>query len=179
VTLNTFLIPHKGGDASTKRTWYESVREVLGRFQPRGSEFIRGSGLHWQRYMTTWFWALAEDGWVESKFGNSEQTQDDIDMQGRSVLCEFHLWPQKYGATPEQEEASAADPQARESWKEAVARVMPPVTAWVQERWDILEVPRFYPPEEPEEIDSEYERQLQEQFGENYLSPEERRTPWM
>jgi hypothetical protein len=106
--------------------------------------------------MTTWFWALAEDGWVESKFGNSERTQED--MQGRSVLCEFHLWPRRYGVTPEHEEASAADPQARESWKEAVAKVMPPVTAWVQERWDILKVPYLEPPEEidPEEI--EYER---------------------
>lgn len=34
---------------------------------------------------------------------------------------------------------------------------MPPVTAWEQERWDIREVPRFYPPQEwdPEELELE------------------------
>ena len=171
VTFNAFLVPRKG-DYSTMWTWYESLRAVLGSFQPRGSEFIEGHGFQWQKYMTTWFWALAEDGWVKSKFGKLEQTQEDI--QGRTIICEFHLWPRKWGATPEHEEASATDPQARESWNEAVAKVMPPVTAWVQERWDIREVPRFHPPREIDPEDIEYEKQMQEDLGEEYLSPEQR-----
>jgi hypothetical protein len=176
VTLNVFLVPHTG-DPSTKRAWYESIRAVFGRFQPRGSEFIKGRGLHWQRYMTTWFWALSEDSWVESKFGKLEHTQDseDTSTQGRTVICEFHLWPPKYGATPEHEEASAADPQARESWNEAAARVMPPVSTWVQERWDIR---RLVCPDPPGEIDSEeveYEQKLQEALRDEYLSPEPRK----
>lgn len=45
--------------------------------------------------------------------------------------------------------------------------VMPPATAWDQERWDIREVPRFYPPEpelDPEEPEYEQEqrRRLEE-----------------
>jgi hypothetical protein len=155
VTLNVFLLPGTG-DSYIKRTWYESIRAVFGCFQPRGSEFIQGYGLFWQTYMTTWFWALAEDGWVESKFGRSEHAQDSEGTQGRTVICEFHLWPPKYGATREHEEASAADPQARESWSEAVAKVTPPVTAWVQERWDIRRVPYADEPEgevDPEEVE--------------------------
>lgn len=66
---------------------------MFGCFQPRGSEVIRGHGFQWQRYITVWFWTLVEDGWVESKFGKLEQTQEDI--QGRTVICEFHLWPRK------------------------------------------------------------------------------------
>ncbi|KAK4040387.1 hypothetical protein C8A01DRAFT_15754 [Parachaetomium inaequale] len=157
VTLNAFLVPRKG-DGPTRRAWYESVRAVFGGgFQPRGSEFIRGHGLWWERYMTTWFSALEEDGWVDRKFGKLEEqtAQDPEDDRGRTVIYEFHLWPRSCGATPEHEEASAADPQARESWKEAVAKVMPPVTAWVQERWDIRKVPYFEDDEDEEELEQE------------------------
>ncbi|KAK4243188.1 hypothetical protein C7999DRAFT_44940 [Corynascus novoguineensis] len=139
VTLNAFLVPRKG-NYSTMETWYESLRAVFGSFQPCGSEFIRGHGLWWERYMTTWFWTLAEDGWVGSKFGNMEPIQEDI--QGQTIIYEFHLWPHQYGATPEHEEASATDPQARESWNEAVAK----------ERWDIRKLPCY---ESPEKIDPE------------------------
>lgn len=82
-----------------------------------------------------WFWALTEDHWVESKFEKLEETQKDL--QGRTVLCEFRLWLHPWGVTPENEEVSATNPQARESWDQAVARVITPVAAWEQERWDI------------------------------------------
>ena len=126
--------------------------------------------------MTTWFWVLAEDGWVERKFGKLETAAQGDTEHGRTVICEFHLWPREWGATPEHEEASATDPQARESWNEAVAKVMPPVTAWVQERWDICDVPRFESPWDMDPEDVEYERGLQEFLGEDYLSPEQRKA---
>jgi hypothetical protein len=166
VTFNAFLVPRKG-DGPTEWAWYEAVRAVFGGgFQPRGSEFIRGRGMRWQQYMKTWFWALEEDGWVDRKFGKLEeqtqdQDQDPEDGRGRTVIYEFHLWPSKWGATPEHEEASAADPQARESWKEAVAKVMPPVTAWVQERWDIQKMP-YLEPEEDEEEEEVEERMVED-----------------
>ncbi|KAI0456740.1 hypothetical protein F5B21DRAFT_502037 [Xylaria acuta] len=50
------------------------------------------------------------------------------------------------------EEASAKDPQLHGLWSETVAKAMPPVEAWDQERWDIERAPRdivFY--------DDEYE----------------------
>lgn len=141
VTLNAFLVPK--GIHSTINPCYKDLREVLGCFQPRGFEFIISQALGFRRYLTTWFWTLAEDGWVERKFGNLEQTQE--------VICKFHLWSPKWGASPELEEASVTDPQARESWKEEVAKVMPPVMAWVQERWDIRKLPCF---DSPSEVDS-------------------------
>ncbi|WYZ39454.1 hypothetical protein EsH8_III_001368 [Colletotrichum jinshuiense] len=102
--------------------------------------------------MAVWFWAFTEDYWVESKFGKLDQTQEN--NEGRTLFFHFHLWPNRLGVTPEHEEASAADSQARESWNEAIAKVMPPAVAWEQERWDIREVLRFYPPEP--ETDPEY-----------------------
>lgn len=71
----------------------------------------------------------------------------------------FHLWRHEYGATPEKEEAAAADPQWRESWNQTIAQVMPPATSRVQERWDIQDVPRPPEPEpDPEEL-SEYDKE--------------------
>ncbi|KAK0742158.1 hypothetical protein B0T21DRAFT_282270 [Apiosordaria backusii] len=173
VTFNAFLVPRKPGDDPTQSA-YQGLRGQLCNFQPRGSEFIRGHGLHWQDYMTTWFWMIEEDNWVQSKFGKLEQTEEHT--QGRAVICEFHLWPRKYGATPEHEEASAADPEARKSWNEAVAKVMPPVTAWVQERWDISEIPRYEPPWEPDEEELEQERKLQDflEYHRQHPKPEVR-----
>ena len=97
---------------------------------------------------------------MEEKFGKLEQSQGDD--QGRTIFCHSFLWSPKLYATPEREEASAADPQARELWNRAIEWVMPPATAWQQERWDIREVPRFYPPEpefDPEELAYDQEQQ--------------------
>ena len=82
-----------------------------------------------------------EDHSAEKKFGKPEQTQPQTQTQdknqARTIFCHFCLWKHTIG-TQEDEEAFAADPQA---WKEELAQVMPPVTAWEQERWDICEVP--------------------------------------
>lgn len=112
---------------------------------------------------------------MEKKFGKLEQTQDDD--RGRTVICHFHLWPRKYGATPEKGEASAADPESRESWNRAVAQVMPPATSWVQERWDIQNVPRPPKPkadsEELSEYDKEQERRMKLSFKAQGLETDE------
>ncbi|VBB82072.1 Putative protein of unknown function [Podospora comata] len=169
VTFNAFLVPHKQGHETTWNA-YHALRDELCSFQPRGFEFIAGTGLHWEWYMNTWFFALEEDQWVQNKFGKSEQTDENTD--GRTVICEFHLWPQEYGATPEHEEASASDPEATASWNEAVAKVMPPVTAWVQERWDVLPLPYYEPPYEPTEEELEHQRKLEEFIKYHRENPE-------
>ncbi|KAI0443420.1 hypothetical protein F4803DRAFT_574490 [Xylaria telfairii] len=126
---------------------------------PRKDDSIGGRGINtfhrnfrWQ-YFTVWFWVLTEDDWVEKSFGKLEQKRQD-EEHSRTVICEFRLWPRSYDVTPEHEESSARDPLARESWAQALAKVMPPVTAWKRERWAIWGVPRFYPPEEvdPEDL---------------------------
>lgn len=107
-----------------------------------------------------------EDAWVDGKFGKIEENEEG--NNGRTILCEFRHWTGVYGVTPELEEVSAKDPLARESWVQAVAKVMPPVTAWEQERWDIRVVPSFESPEEDEdeaeeeEEDAEWNRKLVE-----------------
>ncbi|GAW12856.1 hypothetical protein ANO14919_022270 [Xylariales sp. No.14919] len=159
VTITAFLIPHK--DESMKRVWYKQVSDVFRGFLPRGSEFIRSHRhFRWQ-YLTVWFWVRTEDHWVEKTLGKLENNNQD-DENGRTVICEFRLWPRSYNVTPEHEESSAKDPLARESWAQALANVMPPVTAWEQERWDIQGIPRFYPPEEidPEDLAEDLEEHL-------------------
>ncbi|GJC90777.1 hypothetical protein ColLi_13615 [Colletotrichum liriopes] len=158
VTFTTFLVPRKVDDVGGM--WNDHFKSVFGTFIPRGSEFITWHRDFRFKFSAVWFWVLTEDHWVGKRFGKLEQTQEDD--QGRTIFCHFHLWPRRLGATPEREEASAADPQARESWNQAIAQVMPPATAWEQERWDIREVPRFYPPEpelDPKELEYEQEQQ--------------------
>lgn len=162
VTFTSFLVPRRVDDVYGM--WKDKLETKFGKLIPHGSEFVTWHRGFWFKFPAVWFWVLAEDHWVEEKFGKPGQTQDD--GQGRTIFCHFQLWPPLHGATLEQEEASAVD---RESWNEAAAQVMPPATAWVQERWDIQDVPRFLPPEP--EIDPEaenYDRELP-QRTEDYL----------
>ncbi|KAI0381430.1 hypothetical protein F5Y04DRAFT_255484 [Hypomontagnella monticulosa] len=154
VTLTAFMIPRK--DESEKWTWYEKIKDVLHRHLP----LIRIRCTYGWPYLTVWFWVLAEDGWAEERFGRPEQTQEDV--HGRTILCSFRLWPSSGNASPMHEDDPTKEPQVRNSWGRAVAEVMPPVTAWVQERWDIRMVPRYEPPVEVDPEDLEFEQQLKE-----------------
>ncbi|KAI0383312.1 hypothetical protein F5Y04DRAFT_32606 [Hypomontagnella monticulosa] len=156
VTFTAFMVPRK--DNHEKWTWHEKVKNVFLRYLPLRRIY---TGLPLTS-LTVWFWVLAEDDWVEEKFGKLEQAQEDAQegAQGRTILCQFRLWPGLGKSTPTHEDVLATDPEVRESWNQAMAEVMPPVTAWAQERWDIRPVPDFFPPYEPE--DPEYERRLQE-----------------
>ncbi|KAK4236855.1 hypothetical protein C8A03DRAFT_35238 [Achaetomium macrosporum] len=155
VTLTAFSVPGKGDEVWG--TWRESLKSAFSSFVPRGSEFLQSRVMFWSRFSAVWFRVLAEDRWVEEKFGKlDEQRHDSEHDQGRTIFCHFFLWRPRFGATPEHEEASAADPRARESWDKAIAKVMPPATAWVQERWYIRDLPRFLPPEpetDPEDME--------------------------
>ncbi|KAL2872834.1 uncharacterized protein BJX67DRAFT_340528 [Aspergillus lucknowensis] len=160
VTFTTFLVPRNVDDVYGM--YNNTFDRVFRTFNPRDSEF---------RFSAVWFWVLAEDEWVEEKFGKLESTQEEDDNtnnnnnQGRTLFCNFFLWQRRLRVDPEHEEPSAADPEAREAWNQAVAQAMPPATAWKQERWDIRELPRFYPLEpefdpelSPEELEYERER---------------------
>ena len=59
------------------------------------------------------------------------------------------------GATPEREEASTKSQLARGSWVQMAEKLMPSVSAWEQERWDIQLAPCFIVPEEEEEDQNE------------------------
>lgn len=151
VTFTALMIPHN--DVTIRLKWYWAVRHAFGAFTPHGCEVItwRVPFPH-MRHLVAWFWVIGEDVWVDEKFGKLEQNEGE--NNGRTILCEFRHWNGIYDATPELEEVSAKDPLARESWVQAVAGAMPPVTAWEQERWDIRVVPCFEIPEEDEDEDS-------------------------
>lgn len=145
VIFTAFLVPHKKGE------WGRNTFEMLFNSFPTGSEFMTAHPDFYTQALYVWFTVLTDDYWIENKFGKLEPTKEE--NQERTIFCHFYLWPFSLGATLEQEEASAVDPKKRASWNEAIAQVMPPATASVQERWDIREVPRFYPPESELEFD--------------------------
>ncbi|KAK7956542.1 uncharacterized protein PG986_005764 [Apiospora aurea] len=159
---------------------YVGFERVFPSFVPRGSEFMEWRHRQWSRFSAVWFLVLTEDHWVEEKSGKLEQQQTlGEESQARTLFCHAFPWQPEYGGTPEQEAASAADPLARESWHQYMAQMMPPATAWVQERWDIPTVPRYYPPEpemSPEDAE-EWEREkrlMREYLVANGLVPSER-----
>ncbi|KFX91065.1 hypothetical protein V490_06098 [Pseudogymnoascus sp. VKM F-3557] len=80
---------------------------------------------------------------------------------GRMVICEFRQWNGYSGATLEREEATANSPLTRESWAQMLAKMMPPITAWEKERWDIQLVPKKEEEEEGEDKDPEFTRELE------------------
>ncbi|KAK8051639.1 hypothetical protein PG993_003024 [Apiospora rasikravindrae] len=176
VIFTTFSVPYKVDNLTEM---YKDVFESnFSTFVPPGSEFMKWRHNQWSRFSAVWFFVLTEDHWVEEKFGKLER-QKEGENQARTLFCHAFPWQPSYGGTPEQEAVSAADPLARESWHQHIARVMPPATAWVQERWDIQEIPRFLPPEpemSPEEAE-EWERQkrlTRDFLRANGLEPSER-----
>ncbi|KAI3317680.1 hypothetical protein HD806DRAFT_514354 [Xylariaceae sp. AK1471] len=91
---------------------------------------------------------LAASEYKREGEGEWEEKQD-VGESAPTLLCEFRTWNGNFDATPELEETSAKDPLARESWEKAVEWVIPPMVAWVQERWD-LRVFRLNTPEDDE-----------------------------
>ncbi|EPE33432.1 hypothetical protein GLAREA_06445 [Glarea lozoyensis ATCC 20868] len=125
VTFTSLLVP---GKVEERAMW----RESLSCFQTPDPLWSNSSEL--------WFWVLMEDDSMQEKFGKLEQSQQTQgESQARTIFCHFTVW--RYtNADPEEEGAIAADPQA---WKEELDGVMPPVTAWHQERWDFRPVPEL------------------------------------
>ena len=79
----------------------------------------------------------------------------DVDgvTSSRSVVWyHFFRWNDSDRFTAEREVVAAGERATHESWAARVARIMPPVVSWTQERWDI----RFAPCDVPE-ADSEEE----------------------
>ncbi|KAI2471679.1 hypothetical protein F4781DRAFT_90218 [Annulohypoxylon bovei var. microspora] len=167
VSLTALAMPCAGNPVP--EAWRSAVYGALAGFLPDGCEDLR---VQWPRarahFWTAWAWADGDRGLQAAAAG---------DGSARAVLCEFRRWNGYGGATPEREEAAAKSPRARESWARTVGKVMPPVTAWEQERWDVQLAPCFITPEEEEEVDeekgeedAEYERNMEE-FLKQRLSP--------
>lgn len=168
------------GDAAVPEEWRKAVHDAVDGFMPRGCEDIRSAWNARMQFWTAWAWAdddlthlrrraAMTKGAVEE--GGEEQGKANTSAR-RAFMCQFRRWNGYSNATPERESAAAASELARESWARRVATVMPPVTDWEQERWDIQVVPRYEPPlpercGDPEEEDPEYERKMREFFDED------------
>ncbi|KAK2054737.1 hypothetical protein LY76DRAFT_596676 [Colletotrichum caudatum] len=150
VIVTSFLVPQKVDTMS--RMWTEHFRNPFHCFVPRGFEPVVDTGSFLAKFSHAWFGVLSEDRWAEEKFGKLD------DGQSRTIISHFHLWPWRRGATPEMEAGSAADPEATEAWDRVIAQVMPPATAWVQERWEI----RFMPPSPSPKYDSKLSEDQEE-----------------
>ncbi|KAI1807188.1 hypothetical protein F4811DRAFT_550143 [Daldinia bambusicola] len=161
VTLTILAIPYTGDPVP--ESWTTAVYDAFEQLLPEGCEEISAQ---WpdarMHFWTAW-------AWIDSDISqHQEEGEEEVEAgkkkSGQALLCEFRRWNGCHGATPELEEALAKSPQARESWAETIAKVMPPVMAWDQERWDIRLAPHYISPEEEEdkeegqdEEDEEYE----------------------
>ncbi|KAJ2965623.1 hypothetical protein NUW58_g10852 [Xylaria curta] len=108
-------------------------------------------------------------------FGRRQDVVEAGIKSGQEVWYQFRFWNGFGGATPEREEASANHPLAGESWAQTVAKVIPPVTSWEQERWDVQLVPVEVVEESEGEIDWEYERELDEFCKQSAAEGQQRR----
>ncbi|KFZ24804.1 hypothetical protein V502_00714 [Pseudogymnoascus sp. VKM F-4520 (FW-2644)] len=169
VTFTALVIPYTSDTIpeSSRIATHRAVRDALDKFRPRGCEDISSP------YMQTHFWKqLAmvnnKDALVDSDpWQLGEQVATAGNEGGRMVYCEFRQWNGYSGATPEREEATANSQLTRESWAQMFAKVMPSVTAWTQERWDIQLVPQKEEEEGEYEEDSEYDRNMEEYLNQN------------
>ncbi|KAK4150344.1 hypothetical protein C8A00DRAFT_18107 [Chaetomidium leptoderma] len=162
VTLTAFEIAYTG--VPSPGPWRSVLQNTFGHFVPGGCEDLlqRWPPTRMQNW-TAWAAIDTEDARVDSDHSQlGQQAATAGNESGRAVLCEFRRWNGYTGATPEREEASAKSPLARESWAQAVAKLMPPITAWEQERWDIQLAPREVEEEEGEDEEPEFQRELDE-----------------
>ncbi|KAK9413172.1 putative ABM domain-containing protein [Seiridium unicorne] len=104
------------------------------------------------KFWTAWATLDAEGSGVDNQMSRQGHQVAQTGKQSvHTIDCEFRRWDGYGGTTQEREEASARSPEARKSWTQAVAKVVPLVTAWKQKRWDIQLAPSFIPTKHQEE----------------------------
>ncbi len=80
------------------------------------------------------------------------------DDRGRAIFCHVFRRLPCYGKPHKQEQAAATDPRAQKLPQEKIAKTMPPAIAYVQEGWDIRDIPHLWSDEEPDEEGDEAPR---------------------
>ncbi|TLD30348.1 hypothetical protein PspLS_01911 [Pyricularia sp. CBS 133598] len=146
LALTSFVLPRRLEQDQAQQVWQDELRAKLG---PR----------YFDRMV--WFYVLNEDSWVQEKFGRLEQTQEHD--HGRAIFCHFRKWTTTWAddERQEREKAQSVEPRVKESWARTISKhVMPPVTEWVYELWDIRRVPCYdspYPETDPETDPEEVE----------------------
>lgn len=159
ITITAFALPSTS--TPILQSWYSTVFNAFAHFLPKGCQDLCGhnSRMH---FWASWAWVVSDDIWQQE-----EQRVESGDNDGghQTVLCEFRRWNGYSGATPEREEESAKNTLAKESWAQRSASVMPPVTAWEQERWDVQLAPRKVEEDEEPEFERNLAAFLDQQLG--------------
>lgn len=160
VTMTAFSVPGKFDDKAYRHL-INTFSNIVGDFRPYNSEHLTMPGA-WVKFSRIWLCVLEEDRWMDEKFRLQPQPTLHENEHGRGIFCHVFLWSQGFSEPHKQEQESVADPRAKQSWEDLAAKLMPPVTTCVQERWDIRQVPRFYPLESEDGSDAEFERRKRE-----------------
>lgn len=125
ITVTTLTMSN--GGCPDHEVMRHALDTALGGFVPADCEDLRGPP------MFRWDAMAWEDGGQEDALSGNN---------GKVAYYLFFRWNGN-GASAEREQASASNPEAKESWANALTRAMPPFEAWEQERWDIQVAPCF------------------------------------
>ncbi|KAK6068005.1 hypothetical protein SCUP234_11339 [Seiridium cupressi] len=134
VTLTTFAIPDTDDPENESST--NSLNSTFRQFVPNDCEGlpVQEKVARMQSW-TAWATLDAEGSWVDNQLPRQGHQVAPTGKQSvHTIECEFRHWDGYGGTTQEREETSARSPEARESWTQAVAKVVPSVTALEQER---------------------------------------------
>ncbi len=152
ITLTTFSVPGTV-DSNTWQQLFHPLRDKFNGSMPSGPDVTDEHPLNWHRMSNFWFMALEEDRWVAENFGAAakRENQSGDDANSHVIFCHLYRWT-GFSNPRKQEAAAAADSEAAEERRMALAEAKPPATAHVQERWDIRVIPSLWTEE-----DFEYE----------------------
>ncbi|KAK9776211.1 putative ABM domain-containing protein [Seiridium cardinale] len=128
VTLTAFAIPDT--DVPKNESSTSSLYSTFRQFVPNDCEDLPvKEKVSRMQSWTAWAMLDAEDSWADNQLSRQGQQVAPIGKQrGQEIDYEFRRWGGYGGTTQEREEASARSPEARKSWAQAVAKVVPSVT---------------------------------------------------
>jgi len=148
VTRTTLVIPYTC--LPEHEAWGREIGVSFNGFMPAGCQALRLSlprPFGWQAFawVDTVKQALALKDIVKqvqplAVTGGSEQQY--VGDQEKAVGYHFFRWNGN-DASLEQEDATARDLKAKESWDKALAKTMPLVSFWEQERWGVELAPCY------------------------------------
>ncbi|KAJ3487208.1 hypothetical protein NLG97_g6458 [Lecanicillium saksenae] len=144
VLRHAFSVPNQIDEIAFE-TNFAALEAGFGYFRPRNHTVLTRRGT-WTQHTAIWLHVLEEDSWVEQNFGPAMPQQDYV---SRTIILHAFLWKEAFEEPYEKEAAAMADLEAMKSWQQRATEMMPPATAWVQERWDIRQVP-FYDTSSPD-----------------------------
>ncbi|KAI1755070.1 hypothetical protein F4782DRAFT_527799 [Xylaria castorea] len=140
VTLNILTIPYTG--VSDRKTWSNAIQNAFQGFMPKGGG----------KPGTPRIFCWKTSAWVDD--GHLEQPTPAEIGPRQAAYYLFYCWV-GHMTSAVQEEVSAKDPESHGLWAARVAKAMPPVEAWEQERWDIERAPLNYDPVSGDEGDED------------------------